>query len=217
MNFFAHAVFAARRSDNPRWVLGAMLPDFFTMAGLRLEAVAGDQPLQGGIDFHHATDEVFHTAPLVVEMMEAVTKELAGEGLDRGPSMAIGHVGVELLLDGVLVDSEEAMNNYRFALDEIEQTEMSLRFAGLDMDEGINRWRRVTRYLPTAPIPEGYAEPDFVAERLIRILANRPYLAVPKEREDLVFSWARRAAPQIEEKAKAVLTQVEDRLIAAGK
>ena len=217
MNFFSHAVVAARRSEDPRWILGSMLPDFVSMAGLRLESVHGDLPLERGVAFHHVCDDAFHGAPLFVDLMERAREELEHEGLDSGPAMAIGHVGVELLLDGDLVTRLGVLASYRYAMSEAAGVAVLLRFGGLTREQGESRWRQLCERLEDAPVPQRYTEPAFVADRLIRILSARPRLAVPFGREPLVFDWARRAAPKVAASAEALFEQVEARLAAAGK
>jgi hypothetical protein len=216
LNFFAHATVAARRSEDPRWILGSMMPDFASMAGLRLEAVHGDLPLERGVAFHHASDDAFHGAPLFVELQELAREDLEQRGLDSGPSMAIGHVGVELLLDGHLVARNGISSSYRYAMSEAAGVAVLLRFAGLTREQGEARWRELCARLEVAPVPQRYTEPAFVADRLIKILASRPRLAVPFGREPLVFDWARRAAPRVAESAEALFEQVEARLAAAS-
>jgi hypothetical protein len=216
MNFFSHAVVAAGRSDDPRWILGSMLPDFMTMAGLRLESVTGDASLERGVAFHHQSDDAFHSAPIFVELMEHAREELEQLGLDSGPAMAIGHVGVELLLDGHLVEQHGVIAPYRAAIDAAGHVEASLRFAGLEQAQGADRWRRMAERLANAPVPERYTEPAFVADRLILILSSRPRLAVPAGHAGLVFDWAHRAAPQVARRAPALFAQVEARLAAAN-
>ena len=217
MNFFSHATVAARRSEDPRWILGSMLPDFVSMAGLRLESVHGDLPLERGVAFHHACDDAFHGAPLFVDLMERAREELEHDGLDSGPAMAIGHVGVELLLDGHLVARDGVSSSYRYAMSEAADVAVLLRFGGLTPEEGQARWRQLCERLVSAPVPQRYTEPAFVADRLIRILSARPRLAVPFGREPLVFEWARRAGPKVAASAEALFEQVEARLAAAGK
>ena len=183
MNFFSHAVVASSRSEDPRYVLGSMLPDFVSMAGLRLEQVSGDAPLERGVAFHHQSDDAFHGAPLFVDLMEEAREELEHEGMDSGPAMAIGHVGVELLLDGHLVEERGVIRVYRDAVEEAAHVDVLLRFAGLDAAQGSARWRKL-------------------AERL----------AVPFGQEGLVHSWARRAAPKVSAAAPRLFAQVEHRL-----
>jgi hypothetical protein len=216
MNFFSHAVIAARRSEDPRYILGSMLPDFVSMAGLRLESVTGDVPLERGVAFHHTSDDAFHGAPIFVDLMEIAHEELEQDGLDSGPAMAIGHVGVELLLDGYLVEQRGVTVGYRAAVEEAAHIDVLLRFVGLAAPEGAARWREMAERLATAPVPERYTEPAFVADRLVRILSARPRLAVPFGREPLVYDWARRAAPEVARRAPALFEQVEARLAAKG-
>ena len=216
MNFFSHATVAAGRSEDPRWILGSMLPDFVSMAGLRLESVHGDAPLERGVAFHHVCDDAFHGAPLFVELMERAREELEHDGLDSGPAMAIGHVGVELLLDGYLVARDGVSKSYRYAMSEAADVAVLLRFDGITPEQGEARWRQLCQRLASAPVPQRYTEPAFVADRLIFILSARPRLAVPFGREPLVFDWARRAAPKVAASAEALFEQVEKRLLAAG-
>jgi hypothetical protein len=216
LNFFSHAVVAASRSDDPRWILGSMLPDFISMAGLRLESVTGDVPLERGVAFHHTSDDAFHGAPIFVDMMEHAREELELDGLDSGPAMAIGHVGVELLLDGYLVEQRGVTVGYRAAIEEAAHIDVLLRFVGLAPEQGGARWRDMAERLANAPVPERYTEPGFVADRLVRILSSRPRLAVPFGREPLVHAWAHRAAPEVSRRAPALFEQVESRLSAMG-
>jgi hypothetical protein len=216
MNFFSHAVVAARRSEDPRWILGSMLPDFVSMAGLRLESVTGDAPLERGVAFHHTSDDAFHGAPIFVDMMELAREELEQDGLDSGPAMAIGHVGVELLLDGYLVEQRGVTPGYRAAIEEAAHVDVLLRFVGLAAPEGSARWREMAERLANAPVPQRYTEPAFVADRLVKILSGRPRLAVPFGREPLVHAWAHRAAPEVSRRAPALFEQVEARLAALG-
>lgn len=216
MNFFSHAVVAARRSDDPRWILGSMLPDFVSMAGLRLESVTGDAPLERGVAFHHTCDDAFHGAPIFVDLMEHAREELELDGLDSGPAMAIGHVGVELLLDGYLVEQRGVTVGYRAAIEEAAHIDVLLRFVGLAPEQGGARWREMAERLANAPVPQRYTEPAFVEDRLVRILSSRPRLAVPFGREPLVHDWARRAAPEVSRRAPALFEQVESRLSSMG-
>ena len=217
MNFFSHAVLAARRSEDPSWVLGSMLPDFVGMAGLRLAEVVGAPALERGVAFHHASDDAFHGAPLFIELMEDAREVLEREGLDSGPAMAIGHVGVELLLDGILVARQGVAPSFRAALEQAPSASASLRFAGPAPDLAETRWRQLCERLAAAPLPERYTEPAFVADRLIFILARRPRLAVPPRDHWLVFDWAERALARVSASADALFEQVEVRLSASSR
>lgn len=86
MNFIGHAQVALWTSSSPAFVLGAMLPDFASMAGTRLAARlhSSDEPeLAAGVSLHHLTDEVFHgSAPFIALMQEAMDA-LTGRGVAR--------------------------------------------------------------------------------------------------------------------------------------
>src|SRR5690606_27784988 len=173
VNFFSHSVIAARRSEDPRWILGSMLPDFVGMAGLRLESVKGDAPLERGVAFHHTSDDAFHGAPLFIDLMEEAREQLERDGLDSGPAMAIGHVGVELLLDGHLIERDGVSSHYRYAMSEAADVAVLLRFHNVEPAQGQDRWRQLCTRLLSAPVPQRYNEPAFVADLLIRILSAR--------------------------------------------
>jgi hypothetical protein len=175
VNFFAHAKLALWRSSDPRFVLGAMLPDLSGMLGLRLRHV--DHPeLSAGVAYHHATDAAFHAAPIFVSWCSEGVASLSAAGVSRGTARAVAHVGSELLLDGVLSADSVALRAYHSALEvgARERLVDHLELSDEDSDalhDGLIRLRG-------APIPEGYREPAFVLARLRSILARRPRLAM---------------------------------------
>jgi hypothetical protein len=215
VNFFAHALIAARRREDPAWILGSMVPDLASMAGLRLHTVSNPgrlgQLLAEGVDFHHRSDDAFHGAPIFVELMDSAHAELESRGLGGGPAMAIGHVGVELLLDGCLVTRHGVPASYRdaMALASAAGEDLNWRDA---THEHPQRWQAMCKRLIHAPVPEGYADPQFVADRLVQILSRRPMLAVEPGNEPLVFEWAKRWIPKVAARERELLEQVEDRL-----
>ena len=212
MNFFAHALVALRRRADPLWLLGAMAPDFASMAGVRLARLEGEGALAAGIAFHHRTDEAFHGAPRFVSLMKSAREDLQARGLGLGPALGISHVGVELLLDGALVRSAGVPEAYRAALREARGATDSLAFRGADAGAARGQWLRFCDRIEGAPVPEGYAQTEFVAERLIGIMARRPRLAVEHGREGEVFAWAAAAAPEVAAARTALLEEVEARL-----
>jgi len=171
VNFFGHAAVASWSSQTAATVLGAMLPDFATMSGARLHPEGPHEPpLATGIDLHHATDATFHRLPVVTGLMRELDARLADGGCARGPRRAVAHVGVELLLDGVLVDEPAYREAYA---------------AGLTHDPTAT-WRdpadpaRITRLLERLRahgIPEDLRDPAAITHRLGRMLAHRPLLA----------------------------------------
>lgn len=174
MNFYGHAVLAAEQSRKPRFVLGAMLPDLVGMAGLRLPPLL-DPELQSGVDHHHLIDGLFHRAPPFIELVTRTFSQLCDLGLPRGPARAVAHVGVELLLDGWLSTDDSGVQAYHAAL-AITPHLPDLRRAADPL-----ALERLSSRLQQAPIPHGYSEPRFVAERLSHMLQHRPRLRMPRE------------------------------------
>jgi hypothetical protein len=173
VNFFGHAAVATWSTPasgaSPAVVLGAMLPDFATMCEGRI-ASADDAGVTQGIALHHTTDAVFHKLPVVTGLMRELDEHLAHGRCARGPRRAVAHIGVELLLDGVLT-GEPA---YRAAY-----------LGGLAHDPAL-RWRdpeHAPRFaillerLRGHGVPEDLRLPEAITTRVHRILAHRPLLA----------------------------------------
>jgi hypothetical protein len=175
VNFFGHATLALKQSDDPRFVLGSMLPDLVSMAGVRI-AQAHDPVLAAGIALHHETDARFHSAAPFTELCHAANEQLQAAGVGRATARAVGHVGTELLLDGLLSFNEQASAAYKHTLEHSVREPMhdalSLRGEATTAD-----LQTLLARLHRAPLPEGYRDPSFVLDRLQTILARRPRLA----------------------------------------
>jgi hypothetical protein len=169
VNFFGHAAVASWSSDEAGVALGAMLPDFESMSGARV-ALAPDAAVAAGIALHHATDAAFHHLPAVTGLMRELDDRLAARGCARGPRRAASHVGVELLLDGVLVDEPRYRDAYTRALAH------DAALAWRDPD-GAPRFARLLERLRAYGVPDDLRRADSIAQRLARILAPRPLLA----------------------------------------
>lgn len=193
-----------------------MAPDFATMAGVRLVRGEGVGSFGEGVDFHHATDEAFHGAPTFLALMKEARIDLQARAVGTGASLGISHVGVELLLDGCLVERRGVPELYRSALRTAEVHADELRFRGEDEEAARGRWREVCRRLQEAPVPEGYCDPEFVAARLVGILARRPRLRVEPGKEGEVHGWATSYLPRVAEQVEALLTEVDLRLQGAA-
>lgn len=176
VNYFGHASVASWRALPPAAVLGAMLPDFASMCGGKL---AKDQrgELADGVALHHHTDAIFHQLPPVTALMHALEARLAELGCKRGPQLAVGHIGIELMLDGALVDDGAFRDNYTSALEVdpaiawmIEGDEQ--RFAAL-----------IARLRGFGP-PDDLKTTRSIVYRLQRVLGSRPRLR--PDADDLV-------------------------------
>jgi len=187
---------AARRSDDPRFVLGAMLPDLVSMAGVRI-AQAHDPVLAAGIALHHETDAAFHGAPVFTELCRSAQEELQAAGVGRATSRAVGHVGAELLLDGILSYDEVARAAYSHAIERSVHDPME-GMLSLRGDATTQELQGLLARLHRAPLPQGYREPSFVLDRLQTILARRPRLAFQSGDLEPTALWLEKAKSQLE-------------------
>jgi hypothetical protein len=182
VNFVAHALVAARLApDRPDVGLGAMAPDLASMGRFRLDRVLLPAGVQAGVACHNATDTAFHGAPAVRDLMGDLRRRLAAAGLERGPCRAVGHVGVELAMDGVLLGWPDARGAVESALAERASVTGALAPGPVRA-----AWQRVADRLATDLDLVPYRNPAGTAELLHRILAARPQLAFPAEQVAVV-------------------------------
>jgi hypothetical protein len=170
VNYFGHAAVASWGSTAAGTALGAMLPDFATMSRTRL-AEPTDATVAAGIALHHVTDAAFHHLAPVLALMRELDERLLARGCARGPRRAVAHIGVELLLDGVLVQERAYRDAYDAALAHdtsvlrFRESTEAPRFGAL-----VSRLRRFG-------VPDDLQEPVSIVQRLHRMLAHRPLLA----------------------------------------
>lgn len=169
VNFFGHAAVASWSEAPPGAVMGAMLPDFAGMCGGRI-ASADEAEVADGIALHHATDAAFHQLPVVVGLMRELDERLDGGGCSRGPRRAVAHIGVELLLDGALVDEARYRAAYLAGLGH----EPVLRWRD---DDAAPRFAVLLDRLRARGVPDDLRRPEAIAARVQRVLADRPRLA----------------------------------------
>jgi hypothetical protein len=206
LNFFAHAVVASWRSRDARFVLGSMLPDLVGMVGIRLHS-ASDVEVQRGIELHYATDSAFHAAPIFTGLCSEAVARLTEQGVERGTARAVAHVGVELTLDGVLSTEAEPRALYSAALDVAVSGGLEGKLAITPATE-LPRLTAGLGRLARASIPEAYADPEVVADRLRFILASRPRLAMRASDFEPVRSWAEAVRPTVASRSRELLEQV---------
>jgi acyl carrier protein phosphodiesterase len=169
------AQWQAEHAGDHAFVLGTMLPDLTAMMGLRLTGV-GEASVAAGVACHHSTDAAFHGCAPFVRMCHESVDKLTAAGVERGTARAVAHVGIELLLDGVLSRNSEAIDAYKGAL--AFAVERRLADTLTWPEEQRARMHVGLERLVRAPVPEGYREPGFVVDRLEYILARRPRLAI---------------------------------------
>lgn len=176
MNFVAHALSASLRSASAQHGLGAMLPDLAGMASLRLPRRVPHEQVARGVAHHHEVDAWFHehAAFLALTSRARVGAERAGVG--RGGARAAAHVGVELLLDAVAWELPRARGAYDAALEAAASLD-GVRDLGLDEADAA-RFSWMLPRLVAEQLPARYAEPTFVAERLVGMTRGRPRIAI---------------------------------------
>jgi len=178
-----------------------MLPDLVSMAGVRI-AQAHDPALAAGIALHHETDAVFHAAPEFTALCRQAHEELQAAGVGRATARAVGHVGAELLLDGVLSYDEVACAAYDRALWHSVRAPMEGALS-LRGDATTDELQGLLARLARAPLPAGYRDPSFVLERLQMILARRPRLAFREGDLAPTALWLKKAKAQLDAGGRA--------------
>jgi len=201
VNFFGHAHVARRVDDDPRWVLGSMLPDFASMCRARMAGV-DDPRVEAGVTFHHETDDVFHGCRVFVELQSEGIDALEAAGVGRGPARATAHVGLELLLDGLLLDDGATCTSY------LEAVSMPGDW-GVRLRRGEARFAALRERVVGYGLPEDYRHPDRVAGRLQRILAPRPRLAFAPGDERPVTRWLEQTRPTLARRLDELLGELD--------
>ncbi|HXJ20735.1 MAG TPA: hypothetical protein VMT03_10910 [Polyangia bacterium] len=170
MNFFGHAAVARQVDEHPAFLLGAMAPDLLGMCGATPGPATSPQ-VAAGLAHHLAVDAAFHASPTFVALQLWAVRGLVQAGLRRGPARGAAHVGIELLLDGVLSRDRQAQAAYQRSLAAPEPFEWQDATSAA-------RWQKMVGRLLTGAIPDGYRQVDFVAQRVAGALGHRPRLAL---------------------------------------
>ena len=181
-----------------------MLPDFASMAGTRLSSGAPvpdpDRALAHGIALHHRTDDAFHGDPWFTSLVQATLDALSADGVPRGAARAVGHVGVEMLIDGELLRRPGVADAYTAAL--------ARRRARVRAADGAERWAALrARCVPTGPrtLPRSGGESCFGSPMCF---ARRPRLALDAPSRDRV----RAALPSLQGRVIDGLDALMDKL-----
>jgi hypothetical protein len=177
------------------------------MCGGRI-ASADDDDVTRGIALHHATDGVFHPLPAVTSLMRALDERLDRGGCARGPRRAVAHIGVELLLDGVLV-GEPA---YRAAYLSGVAHDPALHWRD---PETAPRFAIVLERLRAHGVPDDLRRPDAITTRVHRILAHRPLLAPSPGDLRAIRAALIELQPRVEVAAQAIVRAMRAALTAA--
>jgi hypothetical protein len=210
VNYFAHAHIARLERPDPRFVLGAMLPDFAGMIGLRIAALR-DPALRDGARLHERTDTAFHASATFAAFYREGIEALESRGLARGAARGAAHIGVELLLDGTLVDEPATADAYLAALGAAREPEVQTAI-GWASRLGVRRWPRLCARLEDQGVPHAYCDPAAVAWRVRRALQRRPRLRLAPGDEGHVDDWLRALWPRLVEARATLLAETRTAL-----
>lgn len=215
MNFFGHALIAQRNEatrgpTRAEFVLGAMLPDFASMLRAR-PPFSTHAALSAGVSFHHRTDDAFHGSDSFLGFSREASRYLSERGVSRGTARAVAHVGVELLLDAAFARETGANEAYLSAIAcaLTEQVHGLIHWQTRDAGE---RFQHLCLNLQQRGRFRDDPESELVAQRLQRILVDRPRLAMDDHGLSVVRDWVESARSQIIIGAPQLLREVEQRL-----
>jgi hypothetical protein len=198
MNFFGHAVLAAWKCPDSGFVLGAMVPDFAAM--LRVRPPRGLLPaVARGIDFHHASDHVFHELEDFRVLVQAGVAQLTEQHVRRGSARAAAHVGVELMLDAEWASEPEPRQAYAAALAYGDPSKES--WLAWSDAQGEPRFEALRTLLLERDRPAYWADTRQIAQRLERTLRGRPRLELQASDEPALLRWVEQTRATVAERA----------------
>ncbi len=189
MNYLGHCAVAAawltqRSHAAPeRVAFGSMLPDFVTILDGRVRPPSCEATAVG-VALHHATDELFHQGQFFQHHRRIAGSYLDRAGVPRGPSRAVAHVGVELILDAHLQRRKSVSDWYRGALQAGREL---LLDSSLSPAEAA-AWTSLLSALGASNSPAPCTASG-VTDRLFRILQGRPRLQLDVRHHSAVLDW----------------------------
>jgi len=183
-----------------------MIPDFAGMIGERPPEVEHPD-VEHGIAFHHETDRVFHESSTFRGLQAEARRVLRELGLPRPSALAVGHIGVEILLDGSLAGDASARDSYARALSAARHESLGARIHWNDADAR-ERFERLRAVLESRGVPLRGADPEAVAWRVARALSGRPRFRLDAAGERIVLEWAVRASVSVAEAADSVIAEL---------
>lgn len=212
MNYFAHALVAARLDEDPSFVLGAMLPDFAHMIGARIRRI--DEPaISRGEAHHHLADRCFHASPGFRRLVMDGVRWLDAHGVSRGGARGAAHLGIELLLDGALAGDALGCRAYREALERSQSLNGEI---GWSRDDAPSRCRHLVFRLRQAGAPHALRDPLLVTERVARVLEPRRRLRLAPQETDIVERWIGETRPRVARQAPDLLAETLAGVWSAG-
>jgi hypothetical protein len=187
LNFFSHVAVVAKFTQDEGIAFGSMFPDFASLLGIKVPTTQNTAILVG-YELHHLTDKAFHELSAFREACHEETSKLRRFGFDRGPALAIAHVGLEFLLDCALARDEESVYLFERSLSWASPDCLNAQFCGFS-DENTVRFEHLRQRLLTVGPPMDAPKPIVIAERILRTLERRPKLAPPLSMKPQLVDW----------------------------
>ncbi|MBL4686222.1 MAG: hypothetical protein JKY37_16635 [Nannocystaceae bacterium] len=178
-----------------------MLPDLASMVATR-NWRAQDEQVTAGVSNHHEADRVFHAHPVFVDLCQRAYESLRSGGLARGPTLAVAHVGIELLIDGELSTDTAAVTLFRRSLAE------DAALVQWGDDATAKNYRVLVQRLQGSALPTAYRNAEEVAPQLRRILSRRPRLAMGESDVPIVARWLASIQPEVASHARPIVDAV---------
>ena len=213
MNFVGHIATGLRATsaDAPgAFIIGTALPDFASMAKLRLTERHG--ALAEGIAVHHSTDRAFHSHEWFLDVVSTLRESLRCDGLPDGASRACAHVAPELLLDGVLIDEPVVARGVDRVYEALANPAADV--VALVAPPTRQRWRSHLINVTARLDPYGYRDTQVVAERLHAIASRRPRLSFDADSVKVVAARLQQLQPDVQASAQTVLGDVSSAVAA---
>ncbi len=210
MNFVAHLLVALEvqpGSADSDHAFGAVLPDLASMARVKVDRTQLTPEALSGMQLHHRTDDAFHGDPWFLELLGSGGRTLLDSSVPRGGSRACAHLGVELLLDGVLLENAAVGRR----TDELFAA-LPTKCAASDEDE---QWPAFLNRAAEYGRPDWYDDPAQIAGFLQRIVARRKRLAFDVEHVPAVEKWLTAVRPSIVSSADELLARVTSKVVTA--
>lgn len=193
-----------------------MLPDFISILGTRPPRLEMGS-LARGVAYHHRTDAAFHESEIFRSLQAEASHHLRASGVRRGPTRAVAHVGIELLIDAALAWSFAASTSHSTAPEEPYLRALELGSAPLpdlawEPSSDTERFMGLCQRLRHAGVARFRVDAEQAATDLARILARRPRLALTDEETPAVKAWAAQAFLVVKTELPALLEQLKNRL-----
>lgn len=190
-----------------------MLPDLVGMSGAAMPQLLSDEVARG-VSIHLATDQAFHQHATFLALASTATRSLCASGVRRPTALAVGHVGVEILIDCVLArDAAIAADFLRaVAAGEPLALDGAVAWAGGDAE----RYSALHATLRERGLLVGDPAPERVTQRLVRVLQRRPRLAILAEDRPRIAAWVPGALAAVEVALPALVASLREDLGVSG-